>query len=167
MSRPVEDYIGLAIWAVRDIRYLPGADPDDLRQEAMLGLLEALRDHDPAQGSIEAFVILVVRRRVYDAVKAANRPARLLITDSIRVARDFDHSQLVDAVDTVPDPQADVLDLVIAREQLAAIRTVRLTRRERRAVIGQALGFSYGELGEEKSVDNALSRARVKLRSAA
>jgi RNA polymerase sigma factor (sigma-70 family) len=46
-------------------------DPDDLLQEAWVGLLEALRDVDPAIGSPEHYLVQRARWRMLDAVRRA------------------------------------------------------------------------------------------------
>ena len=48
-----------------------GEDAGDLLQEAWLGLLEALRDVDPAVGEARQFLIRRARWRMLDAVKRA------------------------------------------------------------------------------------------------
>jgi RNA polymerase sigma factor (sigma-70 family) len=44
-------------------------DRDDLRQEAWLALLEALRDFDPARGELQPYLIERARWRMLDTVK--------------------------------------------------------------------------------------------------
>src|SRR4051795_7077449 len=52
--------------------YLPGGDPDDLAQEARLGLLDAIRTWDPARGvPFSNFAWLCATREARSAVKAA------------------------------------------------------------------------------------------------
>src|SRR3954447_11863479 len=52
--------------------YLPGGDPDDLAQEARLGLLDAIRTWDPARGvPFSNFAWLCATREARSAVKSA------------------------------------------------------------------------------------------------
>lgn len=65
-------------------------DPDDLLQEAWLGLLEALRDLDTGIGSPEHYLVQHARWRLLDAV----RRARLRRCDSLdRSASDHDAAE--------------------------------------------------------------------------
>lgn len=56
-----------------------GEDADDLMQEAWLGLLEGLRENDPAIGDPFQYLIQRARWRVLDAIKSARvrKTARL------------------------------------------------------------------------------------------
>src|SRR3954451_24003164 len=52
--------------------YLPGGEPDDLAQEARMGLLDALRCWDPARGvPFSNFAWLCATREARNAVHAA------------------------------------------------------------------------------------------------
>lgn len=138
--------------------YLPGADWEDVRQEALLGLLEAVRTHDPARGELGLHAAAVIRRRLVDAVIAARRGRRLILTDAARV------------VDDRP-AGGDVFALADARDELRG-RLASLSPLELGACVGSAAGFSYVEIAGRlgvgvKQVDNAAQRARVKLRAAA
>jgi DNA-directed RNA polymerase specialized sigma24 family protein len=149
----------LARWAVRDL-YLPGSEQDDLDQEAMVGLVEALNRHDPARGeSLGGLVVMCARRRGIDAVKAANRVRYRQLTDAARGRADDEHE---DALDGIADPRADVPTIAAHRAELARILGPGFTDRERRALIGHAIGMTLDELGGKTS-DNALQRARRKL----
>ena len=54
--------------------FLKGAEDEDLIQEGMLGLFQALRDYDPDRGTaFRTFAVLCVRRQLYSAVEAASR----------------------------------------------------------------------------------------------
>ena len=52
--------------------FLAGADAEDLMQEGMLGLLNAVREYDESKGApFGAFARLCITRKIYSAVKAA------------------------------------------------------------------------------------------------
>ena len=52
--------------------FLAGADAEDLMQEGMLGLLNAVREYDESKGTpFGAFARLCITRKIYSAVKAA------------------------------------------------------------------------------------------------
>ena len=55
---------------------IPGMDPDDVRQEALVALWEAARAHDKTKGPFPPFARLVVKRRLRDRLQAATRQKR-------------------------------------------------------------------------------------------
>jgi RNA polymerase sporulation-specific sigma factor len=146
---------GLAHMIARDY-YIPGADRDDVTQEALIGLWIAARDYDPDKGSFKTFARVVIHRRLTSCLNAATTHRALALTDA---ARDQDLPHL-----------HQVSDRVEEREELADLLSridSELSVFERHCVIGIAFGVSYFELGEYRRVDNALMRARRKLRVAA
>jgi hypothetical protein len=68
----------------------------------------------------------------------------------------------------IPSREAGPHERLERREQLQqlAVAASRLTDLERRAVGGIISGVPYAALGETKSIDNALQRARRRLREA-
>lgn len=150
----IRQYERLAYWAAREF-YLPGADRDDVNQEALLAALAAIRTHNPALGSLGSFVVLCVRRRLSTLLKNATREKRTAPEGS-------------EVVVYGPDP-AEVAE---RRDEIRRLFTVvrdDLTPLERDCVVGLAAGMSYAELDtrHRKTADNAIQRARRKLRAAA
>lgn len=163
--------------------FLPGADEDDVRQEAMIGVWKGLRDYRPDRGTtLRSFVALCVRRQLITALKLARRGKhevlnRAVYVDTPVAGEEDELTQLGMLV----APGADPARIVEDREYVAAILDVvahDLTPLERRALIGFANGRSYAEIAEEvggghtywpdgrvrhKRVENALIRARTKL----
>ena len=145
--------------------YIPGADSDDVEQEAMIGAWEALTTWDPTRGPLVAFVRLVAERRVIEMVKRARARKHLALTDRAGPVRNEDGDEIL-PVDLVVDVRADPAGIAEHRETLAEILDViahDLSPLERRVLIGVANGLAYTDLGDFKSVDNALQRARRKV----
>lgn len=162
--------------------FLPGADEDDVRQEAMIGVWKGLRDYRPDRGtSLRSFVALCVRRQLITALKLARRGKHEVLNRAVYVDRPVagEEDELTQLYMLVA-PGADPARIVEDREHLAAILDVvahALTPLERRALIGFANGLSYREIAGEvggdtlwpdgtprhKRVENALIRARTKL----
>lgn len=140
--------------------YLPGSDRDDVQQEALIGLWKALRDFN-GSGVKAAFLAMAVNRHLATKVKQAGRDKHRPLNEAIRVALDED-GETVPIVDLLEGQRSEGGS---AANQLVAMRLL-LTPLERRAVVGVACGMAYAELGEFRSVDNALQRARRKLRAA-
>lgn len=148
--------------------FLPGAEPQDVEQEALIGLWEASRDFN-GYGTFKQFAAMVIRRRLQTCVKHANREKHKPLTGAARNswAEDGEPRPILD---TLPHLH-QVADLAEDHEQIRAVLASiarDLTPIERQAVIGIASGLSYAEIGLPfKQIDNALARARRKLRAAA
>lgn len=66
---------GIALGIAPEWR-IPGLDPDDVRQEALIALWEAARCHDRDKGPFPPFARLVIQRRLRDLLQAATRQKR-------------------------------------------------------------------------------------------
>lgn len=133
----------LAYAIARDY-FLPGAEADDVRQEALLALWEAARAHDPDKGPFKPFARLVITRRLLDRIKTN---ARTYCTPT-----ESDQEMAVDS-----------FEILWERAELQRIRRglPTLTPAEA-AALADLLNDRW-----RRSTDNALTRARVKLRAAA
>lgn len=148
--------------------YLPGADAGDLMQEARFGVWKALKDWRPDAGAFEAFAYVCARRQVITAVKTATRNKHRPLNESLsfdaQLSSDGDNSFTVG--DLLFRWNDDPCIIVIAREAaldlLRRMRTLSAWEREclERCAIG---GEEYEAVGPQKSVDNAIQRARKKL----
>jgi RNA polymerase sporulation-specific sigma factor len=153
--------------------YLPGAEPDDLAQEARIGVMQAIETWTPGAGStFESFAWNLARRRALDAVTSAMRVKRRVLNDALSLETPIGN---VDTDGTLADvvlfrESDDPLRIVLAREAIneliAAMRELSPWEREcvQRCRI---LGEPYEAVGSHKSVDNALQRAKKKLANAA
>lgn len=131
--------------------YLPGGDRDDVRQEALIALWIACRDHDPKKGPFPSFARMVVRRRLDSCVKQARRPKQLVLTDAAR--DDWDGP-------TLPDACTVAIDRERLRSVAAAVCT--LTQLERQSL----RRLLNGEPQRDKQDENTRWRLRRKLRAA-
>jgi RNA polymerase sporulation-specific sigma factor len=165
----IESYAGLARGIARRLGWhLPGAELEDLEQEACLGLLLAARGYRAGTDvPFPAFAAICVRRRLSDALRGASSRRQQPLTWARRSLRNSEGEEL-ELAQLLPDP-IGLEQLLEARERLRAIVAAagRLTPLERRALFGLAAGYSYAELGDGlKRVDNAIQSGRRKLRAA-
>jgi RNA polymerase sporulation-specific sigma factor len=139
--------------------YFPGSDKQDVYQEAAIGMLRAARTWN-GEGDLASWLGFCVRRHMIVCVKAALREKHRPLTESVRVGEDAD-GELVNVVDYLPDP-IPLEREVIARAQLYEIRERmgKLTETERAGIATVVNGHHYRG---NKTVDNALQRARKKL----
>lgn len=140
--------------------FFPGADREDVDQEALIGLWKGLRDFN-GTGVKGAFLGMAVRRHLIEKTRQARREKHRPLTEAVRHATNED-GDTVPAVDLLPAQRS--LE-GFAPNLLSMIDHLPLF--ERRACIGVAIGMEYRELGAPKAIDNALQRARRKLRGAA
>lgn len=144
--------------------FLAGGDSEDLVQEGLLGLLDAIREFDSRQGaSFGTFARVCVQNRLRSAVRSAAREKHM----ALNAAVPWEGQETPEGGLGPENPE----DLVIAREawQEAAARLERELSSFEREVLGQYLeGFSYQEIARAtgkppKAVDNAVQRIRRKL----
>lgn len=140
--------------------YSDTADYEELVSDGMEGLLSAVRSYDDEKGEFAAFAAVCVENRLRNTAKrTAKRTSMLDMSDPER---------LNDIVDPAPTPEEIVIARENSNEMLERIESV-LTPLELQCIRGAAMGLSYDEIAAymnigRKNVDNALSRARAKLR---
>lgn len=159
----VAQWAGFAV-SIAQSFYIPGGDFDDLRQEALIGLMMAARTFDPSKGrNFQAFAAMAVKRHMMSIVTAANREKHQALNEARMVAYDAEDGPVA-LIDLLADPFPDAHESLETKELFGRLAAVPLTEVERRA-LGMLLdGVEYSH---EKRLDNALLRARRKLRAAA
>lgn len=160
----IESYLPLVHSRVNAFRHC-GIEPDDLFQEGIIGLLNAVRSYRPECGaSFETFAYTCITNRLRSAVTAAGRNIYAVSYD------EWQNSE--HPLSEEPEGGADPQEIVAGREEMARWRQMvsqRLSDFERRAIGLFLNGYSYEEIAvvlhhPVKAVDNALQRARRKLR---
>ncbi len=143
-------------------KYASSADYEDLVSDGMLGLLSAIRTYDPSRGEFAAYAAVCIDNRMRSAVRRYNAWAEHI----------SDSSPSSEELERVPDPSPTPEDLVIRHEDdrlfFENIKRI-LSTMELRCIECVIMGLSYEEIAsrlgtDKKAVDNALSRARTKLR---
>ena len=134
--------------------FLAGGDSEDLIQEAMFGLLKAIREFDPrCDARFRTFAEVCIRNRIRSAVTNATRSKHAPLNDSML------------GIGASPE------ELYISREEETE-RLARLGKQlsplERKVLQLFLLGLSYQEISKQvgrsmKSVDNAVQRIRRKV----
>ena len=143
--------------------FLAGGDSEDLLQEAMFGLLKAIREFDPGRdASFRTFAEVCVRNRILSAVTAAARDKHAPLNHSVPM-----EEQPLLEKDHVSGPEELFITKEEEAERLAALNR-KLSPLEQRILSLYLHGFSYREIGEQvgrtdKSVDNAVQRIRRKV----
>lgn len=149
--------------------FLAGGDSEDLVQEGLMGLLDAIREFDGSQGAAFAtFARVCVQNRLRSAVRSAAREKHMALNAAVPWEEQETSEGGRGRGRKSPENPEDV---VIAQENWRE-EVARLDRELspfEREVLGQYLdGFSYQEIAQAtgkppKAVDNAVQRIRRKL----
>jgi len=150
--------------------FLIGGDTDDVLQEGMIGLFKAIRDYDSSkEASFYSFAELCISRQIYSAINASNRKKHAPLRDYVSLSDN--PAELVAVINNFEsnrNPEELVLDK--EAEYMIQYEIERcLSAFEKRVLDMYLGGYSYDRIAMEtgkpvKSVDNALSRIRAKLR---
>jgi RNA polymerase sporulation-specific sigma factor len=160
--------------AKRHDHFLVGGDGEDVEQEALIGLANAVHAYRPGHGtSFRTFAEVCITRQLASAIRTASRQKHQALNRYVSLSGPPDGDGAGPAaVDAglrrhhVPDP----LDHVVAREGTVALRSAMsgvLSDLESDVLHLHAEGWSYQEIAEHlgrhvKAIDNGLQRARRK-----
>ncbi len=140
--------------------FLAGGDSEDLIQEAMFGLLKAIREFDVQRDtSFRTFAEICIRNRIRSAVTAAMRGKHVPLNDSVP----FESPMLGNE----NSPEELFINREEEQEQMTRINR-RLSPLEQQILSLYLQGYSYRDIGLQvgrptKSVDNAVQRIRRKV----
>lgn len=151
----VSRYTGLVLALAG--KYSGSADYEELVSDGLDALIVSLPKYSPDRGSFSAFASVCIANRMKNTVQRASRRVERL-------------SELAneDIPDNAPTPE----EMVIIQENAAEITErmkALLSPMELRCIEGVILGMPYSEIAAKlsisvKSVDNAVTRARTKLK---
>ncbi len=139
--------------------FLIGGETEDLLQEGMIGLYNAVGAYDEKESGFKTFARICVLRRILDAVKAASSKKNV-------------HAQSLQLLDTQTAEEGlspeDLLILDDERRELRQKMSEELSNFEFKIMTMYVDGASCAEICEAtgkngKSVDNAIQRSRRKL----
>lgn len=145
--------------------FLVGGDSEDLMQEGMFGLIDAMRAYDPSrEASFYTYAEICIRSRLCSVLKAARAGKHSPLNESVPL-----NASILDAQPLYC--RLDPEDLLIDREKAAALLNhvrSQLSPLENRVLALYLDGLSCGEIADTvgktyKSVDNAVQRIRRKV----
>ncbi len=155
--------------------YLLGGENEDLIQEGMIGLIKAVRDYDPSQGtSFSSFAELCVSRQMYSAIEASKRKKHLPLNTYISLYEDSEvekDGRTMPLIDTIePEQETDPEALYFGKEYTEAFveqLKENLSSLENHVLYLHLMGTDYRKIAElldksPKSIDNALQRIKNK-----
>lgn len=150
--------------------FLVGGDGEDLIQEGMLGLIQAIREYcSDKSASFKTFAETCIRNRICSALRAASRDKHVPLNQSISLDHPFFDSNSYTSgayLMNLADPEI----LIVDRDYVAGL--LESTRKQLSEFEAKILGYyldglSVKEIAETmgrspKSVDNAVQRVRRK-----
>lgn len=156
--------------------FLVGGDSDDLIQEGMIGLYNAISHYDESKASsFMTYAAICINNKLLSAVSADNRKKNeplngyvslySVITDDAG-----EESSLSDVLPDTDNVNPENIILNEEQEKLARKRLLgKLSRLEKEILSYYLEGMSYSEIAAiigktEKSVDNAIQRIRSKMK---
>lgn len=162
------------VWAKTRTYFIIGGDREDLIQEGMIGLYNAIRDYDEDKlASFKGFAELCITRQIITAIKTATRQKHIPLNSSVSLDKPLYDEEtprtLLDVISSTTD--VDPQELLLSREKYITIQLKLaglLSKLERNVLYLYIEGCSYEEISIElnrhiKSVDNALQRVKTKL----
>ncbi len=158
--------------------YILGADTEDLIQEGMIGLFKAIRDYDLNHEVLfSTFAKVCVSRQIYTAVEASGRKKHMPLNTYVSFysetepEKDGTKLELSGVLESEEkSPEENVIDKENV-EFIEQIIQLQLSKKERQTLELHMTGMTTSEIAkilgeEEKSADNALQRAKNKIRKA-
>lgn len=153
--------------------FLVGSEQDDLIQEGMIGLYEAVKNFKNDRASFKSFAGVCIRRQLISAVKTATRNKHKPLNSYISLDKNAYDSENDSAfIDSISDnsPQ-NPESIVIDKENFDGIESKinsTLSNLELKVLMFYLDGYSYQQIGEKinkdaKSVDNAIQRIKKKI----
>lgn len=156
--------------------FIPGAESEDVEQEARIGLYNAIEQYDPTKGSLDfsAFAMKVcVKRAIITALSKENRRRMQPLNSGVSLSTpvmtsDGDSRQTLE--DFIPDDNFNLEQIFAEKDEESMLHVnlcERLTSLERNVYLLYRCGDTYREIGRklkqtQKAVDNALTRVRKK-----
>ena len=156
--------------------FMPGAEPEDIEQEARIGLYNAIFEYNPRRSKInfEAFALKVcVKRAIITAINRENRRRMDPLNHGVSLSTptgtaEGDADQTLE--EFIPDTDYNLEGMIVEGVEFNALDKRlkdELTPLEMRSYDLYKDGHSYREIAAEleeteKTVDNALMRVRNK-----
>ena len=156
--------------------FLVGGDSDDLIQEGMIGLYDAIGHYDESMASsFMTYAAICINNKLISAVSADGRQKNAPLNGYVSI-----YSSITDETgeeaslsDVLPDTENINPEAIILNEEQEKLTINRLFGKlsalEKEILSYYMEGMSYSEIAKligktEKSVDNAIQRIRLKMR---
>lgn len=140
--------------------FLHGGEQDDLVREGMVGLYSAINNFTAGGANFSTYAYACVRNAVLDAVKKSRGAKYSALNNFVPIVE-------IGGEISPDSPEDEIIRRENRREFLQKI-SKNLSSLEFKAIVMQLDGLNVSEIAEalskpQKSVSNALSRAKIKL----
>lgn len=147
-----------------------GVDLNDLIQEGMLGLNEAINSfREDKEANFGTYARICIRRRIVSLAKSTRTQKNMILNDSISI--EDEDSNFLDRflIDNSFDPST-MVEEYDSQEYLINKLNEKLTDYESQVFELKKDGFDYKEIADilekdPKAIDNAIQRIKAKLKS--
>lgn len=164
----------ISFYAKKYVPYISGKglDYNDLYQEGLIGLDQAIRSYkDQKEIKFSTFAFLCIKRKIYTAIKNANRKKHSILNDSYPIDYSVEEDKL-GLSNVVSDNYMGIDELLVTKENSELIFKLlneRLTQFEKQVYQMKINEFSYEEIAlalnkSVKSIDSSLFRIRQKIK---
>ncbi len=149
--------------------FLVGGDTDDLLQEGMMGVVNAIHSFNQNKGEFKSYVYSCVKNRIISCIKRYNAVKNKPLKDYISLSGgEGDGDKTLIIQDTRLGPEDLFIESEAEEELNEAIKNS-LSEAEYKILALYIEGLSYSQIGEKtnktvKSVDNAVQRIKKKIK---
>ncbi len=152
--------------------YMSGMEKDDIFQEGMIGLYNAIKDYNHLKKSFKNFAILCISRKIISLLKASNRQKHIPLNTSLSldvITFDDKYNKMVENLISHDDHNPE--SIYINNETLNSYeRKIKEALSELEFKVFECYlgGMSYLDISNllninKKAVDNAVQRIKKKL----
>ena len=174
-ERLVVKYIPMVKYIIRNY-YASFLDFDDLLQEGLIGLLNAIDEYKPFDYDVKfsSFAYICIIRRVYNVIKQTTGNKHRLLNEAISLQSTIGLDENRTVFDVVPDLTYDIDPVLVVEERtvsqaLNEVLQNHLSILEYAVMIRLLRGYTCSEIEKEigvgsKVIDNARTRVKTKLK---
>ncbi len=150
-----------------------GIDVNDLIQEGMLGLNQAIKNFSEHKNtSFYTFAKTCIERRMLSLIVSSKRQKNKILNESLSLNVEIDNGEVLNLEEIIGSDKEDPFQCLLATEsenELIAKIKKQLTDLENKVFLLKVSGFDYNEIGiilgkTPKSIDNALQRIKNKIK---
>ena len=169
----IEKYKGLVRMKAKAY-FMVGAEPEDVVQEGMIGLVKAIRNFDAGRDAgFKTFANTCINNQIIKAIRKAEREKNQPLNDAISLYNQVGEGEegltIGDILRASMSDEPE--EVLIYEESLSRLRELSqktFSPLETQVLRGKVQGKSYQEIAQElgkspKTIDNALQRIRKKI----
>lgn len=174
-ERLVTKYVPMVKYIIRNY-YASFLDFEDLLQEGLIGLLNAIDEYKPEQYDVKfsSFAYICIIRRVYNVIKQTNGNKHRLLNEAVSLQAAIGYEENRTVLDIIPAEPGDIDPEQLIEEKminslLDQVLKNHLSVLEYAVITRLIKGYTCSEIQDDigvgpKVIDNARTRVKGKLR---